>query len=347
VNYQFPEGDQFLFVKSDGEKILVEFIDPDAPVEEQIREIEAHVEDEDRTEAVTVDKKQITLKNIVCGGHGNREEYSLLGSFYDELKKEIQSSEWENRKLNLFEKTTVNDFWESNDRFGVLGDIEYIDRIETAFQSTTSLLQRIKNIQKGQRTLLPVSLIMNLGQKIYLLQEALLCLENQIPKDCFLLVETRNKGTETAEATLFFAQRICMMYKRWTKKRHMRSILIQEKEEKSEGYYRSIFAVSGFGAYSILKLETGLHIYEFPKDSRSFTRCTVLVRVVPQPKEPVAKAQELLKQAEEYLNAPDSTAQKVVRRYREKPSPLIRDSVRGWRSGKVNIVFDGDFDVMA
>ncbi|MFQ5752379.1 MAG: hypothetical protein ACE5HI_10315 [bacterium] len=33
VNHQFPAGDQFLFVRSDGQKIKVEFIDPDAPEE--------------------------------------------------------------------------------------------------------------------------------------------------------------------------------------------------------------------------------------------------------------------------------------------------------------------------
>ena len=127
----------------------------------------------------------------------------------------------------------------------------------------------------------------------------------------------------------------------------MRSSIVQEKEDKSEGYYRSIIAVSGFGAYSILAMEKGLHIYEFPKDSRSFTRCSVYVCVVPQPEEPADRARDLLKQAEDFLNIPDPTTPKVVRRYREKPSPLIRDSVRGWRSGKVDLVFAGDFDVMA
>jgi ATP-dependent Clp protease ATP-binding subunit ClpC len=133
VNYQFPEGDQFLFIRSDGEKILVEFIDPDAPAEEQKEEVEALLEGGVQKEEVTGSKKQITLKGIVCGGRGNLEEYLVLRSFYNELKKKILSSEWENHKQNLLEKTTDNDFWESTDRFTVLGDIEYIDRIETAF----------------------------------------------------------------------------------------------------------------------------------------------------------------------------------------------------------------------
>ena len=33
VEHRFPEGDQFLFVRSDGRAIQVEFVDPDAPPE--------------------------------------------------------------------------------------------------------------------------------------------------------------------------------------------------------------------------------------------------------------------------------------------------------------------------
>jgi ATP-dependent Clp protease ATP-binding subunit ClpC len=35
-----------------------------------------------------------------------------------------------------------------------------------------------------------------------------------------------------------------------------------------------------------------------------------------------------------------------VRRYREWPSPLVRDGVRGWRTGRLDHVLGGDFDLM-
>ena len=41
----------------------------------------------------------------------------------------------------------------------------------------------------------------------------------------------------------------------------------------------------------------------------------------------------------------DASLEKVVRRYRETPSPLVRDAVRGWRTGRCDRVFDGDFDL--
>jgi ATP-dependent Clp protease ATP-binding subunit ClpC len=37
----------------------------------------------------------------------------------------------------------------------------------------------------------------------------------------------------------------------------------------------------------------------------------------------------------------------VVRRYRSEPSPLVRDSVRDWRTGRLDRVLGGDFDVIA
>jgi len=36
----------------------------------------------------------------------------------------------------------------------------------------------------------------------------------------------------------------------------------------------------------------------------------------------------------------------VVRRYRERPSPLVRDSATGARSGHPDIVLGGDFDLV-
>jgi ATP-dependent Clp protease ATP-binding subunit ClpC len=44
--------------------------------------------------------------------------------------------------------------------------------------------------------------------------------------------------------------------------------------------------------------------------------------------------------------AETETATTVVRRYRTRPSPLVRDSVREWRTGRLDRVLDGEFDVI-
>ena len=36
----------------------------------------------------------------------------------------------------------------------------------------------------------------------------------------------------------------------------------------------------------------------------------------------------------------------IVRRYREDPDMLVRDARKGWRSGKLDAVLAGDFDLI-
>jgi ATP-dependent Clp protease ATP-binding subunit ClpC len=67
------------------------------------------------------------------------------------------------------------------------------------------------------------------------------------------------------------------------------------------------------------------------------------VTVAPrQPAAPEVEPLELAREALASVNVPGA----VVRRYREKPSPLVRDSVRDWRTGRLERVLGGEFDLM-
>ena len=107
-------------------------------------------------------------------------------------------------------------------------------------------------------------------------------------------------------------------------------------------------SISGIGAYQILSPETGLHVLESPHDrsphgDRSFDRVAVHVTVAPStPASPDAEAVELARRALDAV-PPSMT---IVRRYREGPSPLVRDTVREWRTGRLDRVLAGEFDVM-
>ena len=70
------------------------------------------------------------------------------------------------------------------------------------------------------------------------------------------------------------------------------------------------------------------------------------VKVAPQPETPLSEdLREALSQAKEALEGiPDETTA-IVRLYRESPSPLVRDKVRGWKTGHLGRVLDGDFDL--
>jgi ATP-dependent Clp protease ATP-binding subunit ClpC len=114
----------------------------------------------------------------------------------------------------------------------------------------------------------------------------------------------------------------------------------------SEGGH--LLAISGIGAHRILAPETGVHVLESPHgpaphSDKSFDRVAVTVAVAPGiPAPPEIDPVELARQALAPLAPPSA----VVRRYRTEPSPLVRDTVREWRTGRLDRVLAGEFDVI-
>ena len=121
---------------------------------------------------------------------------------------------------------------------------------------------------------------------------------------------------------------------------------VLEESDSGRRPYRLLLSVSGFAAHSILAPENGLHFFETPRgEGRNFKRLAARVRVSPQPERPTeGSPEEFVAQAREALESAAEPPE-VVRRYREMPSPLVRDSVRGWRTGLVERVLAGDFDL--
>jgi ATP-dependent Clp protease ATP-binding subunit ClpC len=107
---------------------------------------------------------------------------------------------------------------------------------------------------------------------------------------------------------------------------------------------KTLFTISGIRAYSILERENGLHILEIPKEGSSFRRVVVNVRVVPQPVNPPGTGVGMAGLAETQKS--ENKRLRIVRRYRELPSPLVRDDVRKWRTGRFEDVLEGNFDLM-
>ena len=133
------------------------------------------------------------------------------------------------------------------------------------------------------------------------------------------------------------------MYRRWATRRRMQwSELEQPGRDPTSG---AVFSVAGFGAHAILSREEGLHVLEVPRDPSRFDRIRVRVAVAPHLASPTLEGRALLREARETLRASEERATTVVRRYREHPSPLVRDSVAGWRTGRLDAIWDGDFDI--
>ncbi|HYE14879.1 MAG TPA: PCRF domain-containing protein, partial [Pyrinomonadaceae bacterium] len=354
VNHQFPEGDQFLFVRAapDGLSLDVRFVDPDAPEEEAGAAAPASAIEEDEGVAVS---EGLRVETIALDPRGAAEEVQLLRERLDELAAKVGGEEWRRRKAEALEQTQAPGFWSSPGRFGVLGLAEYMDRIEAGLDTAGSLLARLR----GDRKRLPPDLVGRLAEQLYLLDSALRGFAEGDARDAFLLVRALREPGSDPELCDRFARRLASMYRRWAERRRMRFEMLDESGGVDEsdngaaaaGEYRALMAVSGYAAFTILRPESGFHVFETPQDEKGFSRARVLVRVVGQPEEPAGHGEGALRrQAERALAEDDACAQQqqhaVVRRYREEPSPLVRDSARGWRTGKIERVLEGDFDLI-
>jgi ATP-dependent Clp protease ATP-binding subunit ClpC len=108
--------------------------------------------------------------------------------------------------------------------------------------------------------------------------------------------------------------------------------------------------VSGYGVLTILRDEDGFHVMEVERDGRIAQRLRVRVAVAQEPDGPPRGRRDQLAEAQALFGASTSsttTRPRIVRRYRRKPSPLIRDSVRGWRTGRWDTVLKGNFDLVS
>jgi ATP-dependent Clp protease ATP-binding subunit ClpC len=321
VSRSFPEGDQFLFVTARDDQIEVTFVDPDAD--------EAAPE-----EAPSPGARR--LEHLVLEPSGGPDEASFLQSETERLRRVIDGDDWRGRKERDLDTLRDEAFWDSPDRFAVLARIEYVDRVQAAFRTAENLLERLlrqsRNGHGSARNVVEL-----LAERLYLLDRACASSTASDPSDAF--VEIHATAVDPTEAA--FTVQLREMYEAWGRLRGMRV-----RRLWSEGSH--LLAIAGIGAYQILASENGLHVLESPHDrsphgDRTFDRVAVRVAVAPSvPASPDADAVDLARRA--LAAVPPSTT--IVRRYREGPSPLVRDSVRDWRTGRLDRVLAGEFDVM-
>jgi ATP-dependent Clp protease ATP-binding subunit ClpC len=322
VEHRFPEGDQFLFVRSNGNAIEVEFVDPDA------------VPDTPSPAGA----QPSGYGPIVQTPAGTEAERTFLESALARIEHRLAEAPWQSEKAALLEHMRRPDFWSSSRRHAVLAQIEHRDSIEAGAQTAQSLLRRLAG--RPARTS-PPGIVSNLAQQLFLIERALLDLDRGLWPDVFVAVDPVAGEPRTDDATAAWAARIGGMYLEWARKRRLRATLLEQ-----EGTGRPfVLAVSGFGAHGILQREAGLHVLEVPDQAGGFERHTARVRVATQSADPRPAAQSEIQHALACLAAA-SAPSTIVRRYREQPSPLVRDAVAGWRSGRIDHVLGGDFDLM-
>ena len=318
VSRTFPDGEQFLFITARDDGIDVTFVDPDA--------------EHGETSAPELPESALSLERVVAapGGPG---ETAFLESELERIRAVVEGDGWLGRKERDLEEMQSPEFWDSPDRFAVLARIEYVDRVQAAFRTAEKLTARLArasgNGRGGARELVEL-----LAERLFLLDRACTGADASEPADAYL--EVRAGAVDRTEEDV--ARQLREMYEAWGRRRGMRV-----RPLWTNGGH--VFAVTGIGAYRLLSRETGLHVFESRSedDEHAVDRVAVHVAVAPaRAAAPDADGIELARAA--LAELPVSNA--IVRRYRTTPSPLVRDSVRNWRTGRLDRVLAGEFDVI-
>jgi ATP-dependent Clp protease ATP-binding subunit ClpC len=334
VAHQYPRGDQFLFVRSEGDRLQVEFVDPDDDGAEQ--------------EAATAPAGgERGLQGLALDPCGSDDEVPCLEHHLGKLVECIEEEAWRDRKRAALDRQREAGFWDSPGRFAVFGAIEQMDRIEAGVASAVRLFDQLRGRTGPGRTRFTREHVGRLAQRLLVLETAITDVVESRPLDAFILVEgVEHTEAEQGAAAGFFAM-IVAMYRAWADRRGLKAETILD--DRGGRMPRVVLAVSGLGAHTLLAAESGVHVLEEPlPQTRHFSRLRVVVRVAPQPETPPGGgATGAVAQALAAFEGRGAVTAQIVRRYRQRPSPLVRDTIGGWRTGRIDRVLAGDFDLFA
>jgi ATP-dependent Clp protease ATP-binding subunit ClpC len=322
VEQSVPAGDQFLFVTAaGGERIEVTFVDPDEePVGEEAEEPAA-----------------LDLRAVARSPRGDETSVRFV---LDELARITAAVEARQvQKGHALSVMSEPDFWERDDRYAILGEAEYLDRLDAATKTAGRLGNRLSRSVRSNGGA-NAELVEILSGRLYVLDRALAGLAANAPND--VLVHLRASGVGSGEEAGAFMTLLVEMYVGWAERRGMQLGLLDAPAGEH------LLSVSGLGCGEILAGESGLHVLEFVDEDRAGAKVTdreqVRVVVLPRPEGPEAGADSLARVALRALGEQEPPSA-IVRRYRPGRAPLVRDSVRGYRTGRLDRVLAGDFDL--
>jgi len=328
VEKRFPEGDQFLFVRSDGEAIQVEFVDPDA---------DAAAAQQPDAAAMPEPAAASALADIILAPHGTPAELKVLESEFAAVEQTLASAAWQDLKERLTDEMASADFWNRPGRFGTLARFALMDRVKLATETADALKGRLARYGRSPRGY-SAELSGRLALQLHLIREGIKDAFEDAPIELVLGIEPVFDGAADREATLTWCRKLDAMYRGWAVKRRMH---VGDVSSASKERDTPALLISGFGAYRILAAEAGLHVFE-PFEG-SGNRVTARVRLAAVPLGDVPAAKEHMVVIAALDRAPRTNA--VVRRYREVP-PLVRDAGGGWRTGRLDLVLGGEFDLL-
>lgn len=326
VEHRTPVGDQFVFMRSDGNGIQAEFIDPGQ---------DDHDARLPTPEALSANS---TAAQIALAPKGELGEVATLAAEQEEIARQLSSDEWVERKSRLTAKINLPAFWEREDRVQILSQLEIMDRLAVAAETAASLQGRLR----GRRTPSGGPLrdvLRRLALQLLSVQHGLQDLNENAPVEVALAIEPALEAPGESGASRAWCDELHGMYAAWSLNRQMKR---GDGPSLTPGA-PPVLTVSGFGAFRTLLPEAGLHVLETRGAPGKSMRVSARVLVVPVPHSVAAAT--LSKDAFEKAFADRLRSRTVVRRYRRIPSPLVRGRDGRWRTGKLDAVMGGNFDL--
>jgi ATP-dependent Clp protease ATP-binding subunit ClpC len=328
VERRFPEGDQFVFFRSDGRAIQAEFVDPDSDA---------------GPAAAPADTggRAPTLPSMILAPRGTLAEFSALAAAAAGIKQTLASPQWERLKGELSNEMIAPDFWERPQRHQSLARLALMDRVAAAAGTADALRLRLAKGAGGPGHY-SRELIARLALSLHLVEQGIADAFEGAAVEVALMVEPALESTGSdGKSTAAWCGQLRQMYRGWSNNRHMQ---ISELPAGPPGEAPALL-IAGFGAQRVLMRECGLHVLELAEGHGGANRATARVRlaITPLGDVPAAKLPGALAKA--FGETPPQSA--VVRRYRREPAPLVRSGDGSWRSGRLDAVLRGDFDLLA
>ena len=268
VERRFPEGDQFLFVRSDGEGIQVEFVDPDADATDKL--IVAPV-----AEPIT----HSALAAAILAPQGTLDEFQMLEAECAAVERRLSTPEWSDLKDGLTAEMSSGDFWNRPDRFAVLARFALMDRVKAAAETAHALRDRARRYSQSPRRY-SGELNGRFALQLYLIREGIRDAFGDARVEAALTIEPVLDGAGDRPATLSWCSDLTAMYRAWVEKRRMQ-IRDLPSANASRAAEDPILLVSGFGAHRVLAAEAGLHVFEPSEGGTSRVAARVRVDAVP------------------------------------------------------------------
>ena len=328
VEQTAPKGDLFLFVSHTRQRgITVSFVNLEAP------------EDSPRTRVERSESgngSAFDVRPLALSGRADPHEVQHLLAELDALSDQVEGDA-EERKQVALRAMACEGFWEDDARFATLAEVEYLERLQNATATAQRLGARLGRQASDEAAASTGNLISLLASRLLVLRAALRGLERDAPHEVYLLI--RPVADLESPAAEEWVEQIAGMYESWALARGMTMERIGD---------RRLYVVSGLGAGEILPRESGLHVLELisqgERGDRFVERVSCVVETAARDPREGAERTESANAAADALKRV-TRVQTVVRRYRPAPTPLVRDTVGGYRTGRLDRVLAGDFDL--